>query len=91
MNQLCVLAVIILTAFESAEAASTEFWYQSDYDSSLTTTIPEPTNWGCSLDPNNEHFDWEPKGNPLIFNVQLTLDHMRDIPNSGGSYGMDIT
>ena len=90
MAQLCVMVVLLLTSFESTEAATNEAWYEADYDSLLTTTNPPLQDGGCALKPNFEFFDWEPKKNPLLIHVNLKILHMRDIPNSGGSFGMDI-
>ena len=45
---------------------------------------------GCALETNNKWYDWEPKGNPLLLHVDLKVLHMRDIPNSGGSFGIDM-
>ena len=41
----------------------------------------------CSLETD---FDSEPKGNPLRIHVLIQILHIRDIPDSGGSFGVDI-
>ena len=57
----------------------------------FVTTEATSSGWGCVLQRNDDYYDWEPKGNPLLLHANLKVNHMRDIPNSGGSYGMDIT
>ena len=45
---------------------------------------------GCSLETNFLWYDSEPKGNPLRIHVWNQILHIRDIPDSGGSYEMDV-
>ena len=35
-------------------------------------------------------FDWEPKANPLLIGMNLKVLHIRHVPDSGGSYGVDL-
>ena len=44
----------------------------------------------CSLELNFLWYDSEPKGNPLPIQVRIIILHIRDIPDSGGSFGVDI-
>ena len=44
----------------------------------------------CSLELNFLWYDSEPKGNPLHIQVRIIILHIRDIPDSGGSFGVDI-
>ena len=44
----------------------------------------------CSLEVGFLWYDSEPKGNPLRIHVLIQILHIRDIPDSGGSFGVDI-
>ena len=44
----------------------------------------------CSLVIGFLWYDSEPKGNPLRIHVLIQILHIRDIPDSGGSFGVDI-
>ena len=52
---------------------------------------PMPMNpKGCHLTINNGFDDMEPEGDPLLLNVSIRIYYLRDVPNSGGSFGADI-
>ena len=44
----------------------------------------------CNLNRTFEYDDMEPTMNPLIIHVKFEILHIRDVPNSGGSFGVDI-
>ena len=44
----------------------------------------------CSLEINFLWYDNEPKGNPLRIHVWIQILHIRDIPDGGGSFGVDL-
>ena len=52
-----------------------------------------PPRKGCALTLNNTYygyFDVEPKGDPLLLNVSIRVYYLRDVPDSGGSFGVDV-
>ena len=49
---------------------------------------PKPN--GCNLNLKNGFDDMEPKGSPLILHVKLGILGLRDVPDSGGSFGVDV-
>ena len=53
------------------------------------TTMPEKPK-GCHLTLNNGDDDMEPEGDPLLLEVSIRMYYLRDVPNSGGSFGADI-
>ena len=83
MNQLCVIVVLLLATFVSIEAESTEA-------STTTKATAKPPNRACSFQPNHYQYDWEPEANPLFIDINLIILHIRDIPDSGGSFGLDL-
>ena len=44
----------------------------------------------CHLSLNSESHDMEPFGNPLILNVSIKIYHLREVPESGGSFSVDM-
>ena len=44
----------------------------------------------CYLNRTFEYDDMEPTKNPLLIHVRFEILHIRDVPNSGGSFGVDI-
>ena len=44
----------------------------------------------CQLTLNGDYDDLEPGGDPLILNARFRILHLRDVPDSGGSYSVDI-
>ena len=44
----------------------------------------------CSLELNHLWYDNEPEGFPLIIHVVIKILHIRDIPDRGGFFGVDI-
>ena len=52
---------------------------------------PMPQNQkGCHLTLNNGYDEMEPEGNPLLIQVRIRVFHLRDVPDSGGSFGVNI-
>ena len=52
---------------------------------------PMPQNQkGCNLTLNNGYDEMEPEGNPLLIQVRIRVFHLRDVPDSGGSFGVNI-
>ena len=52
---------------------------------------PMPQNpKGCHLTLRNGLDDIEPKGDPLLLHVSIRIYYLRDVPDSGGSFGADI-
>ena len=51
-------------------------------------------NWkqaiGCHLTLNNGWDEMEPMGDPLALHVRIRVLHLRDVPDSGGSFGVDL-
>ena len=48
---------------------------------------------GCNLViPQNvqEHPEPQPESGPLLLHIELSVLHIREIPDSGGSYGVDV-
>ena len=48
---------------------------------------------GCNLViPQNvqEHPEPQPESGPLLLHIELSVLHIIEIPESGGSYGMDV-
>ena len=45
---------------------------------------------GCHLSLDSSFDEKEPEGDPLLLNVKITVLHLRDVPDSGGSFGVDI-
>ena len=45
---------------------------------------------GCYLTLNNGWDEMEPVSDPLIFHVRIRVLHLRDVPDSGGSFGVDF-
>ena len=45
---------------------------------------------GCALNLSNNRDDMEPSGNPLEILVRKQILHIRDVPDSGGSFGVDL-
>ena len=37
-----------------------------------------------------EHPEPQPDSGPLILHIELSVLHIREIPDSGGSYGVDV-
>ena len=44
----------------------------------------------CFLNRTTDSDDVETTGNPLDIEVWIEVLHIRDVPNSGGSYGVDV-
>ena len=44
----------------------------------------------CELTLNGGYEDLEPEGDPLIINARFKILNLRDVPDSGGSYSVDI-
>ena len=44
----------------------------------------------CELTINGDDDDLEPRGDPLILNARFRILNLRDVPDSGGSYSVDI-
>ena len=49
---------------------------------------PQPK--GCYLTLNNGWDEMEPVGDPLTLHVRIRVLHLRDVPDSGGSFGVDF-
>ena len=45
---------------------------------------------GCSLDLNNGFDDMEPMENPLQITIRMHILRIRDVPDSGGSFSVDM-
>ena len=45
---------------------------------------------GCHLSLDSSFDEMEPDGDPLLLNVKITVLHLRDVPDSGGSFDVDI-
>ena len=45
---------------------------------------------GCHLTLNNGLDDMAPKGDPLLLHNSIKVLCLRDIPDSGGTFGVDI-
>ena len=46
---------------------------------------------GCNLIPSKAIFgQLEPKGNPLLINAKMHVLHIRNVPDGGGSFGVDV-
>ena len=57
---------------------------------SWASLVPTP-NHGCTLFvPQSVSRQREAKGKPLLISVDIEVEDVRDVPDSGGSYGVDI-
>ena len=57
---------------------------------SWASLVPTP-NHGCTLHvPQSVSRQREAKGNPLLISVDIKVQDVRDVPDSGGSFGADI-
>ena len=57
---------------------------------SWASLVPAP-NHGCTLFvPQSVNRQREAKGSPLLISVDIKVRDVRDVPDSGGSYGADI-
>ena len=46
---------------------------------------------GCKLiTPQDVQHQMEARGNPLQVNITITVHRIRDVPDSGGSFGVDF-
>lgn len=72
-----VLLVVLLTSFVSLTNAQ------------QSGPMP-PQKIDCSLALNYLWYEKEPTGNPLLIHVRIIILHIRDIPDRGGSFGVDI-
>ena len=45
---------------------------------------------GCQLTLDSDYDNMEPEGDPLQLHVRFRILHLRDVPDSGGSFGVDI-
>ena len=52
--------------------------------------LPPSLHKGCELTLGNAFGDKEPRGEPLLLHVSITIPHLRDVADSGGSFGVDI-
>ena len=51
---------------------------------------PMPPNpKGCQLTLNTGWNDMEPLGHPLLIDVRIRLFHLREVPDSGGSFAVN--
>ena len=56
-----------------------------------TNSTKESNGNGCTLVvPPAVLKQMEPNGDPLLFNVQFMNIRIRDVPNKGGSYGVEF-
>ena len=56
----------------------------------LTFVNAQDNSKGCQLMFNDSYDALEPRGDPLILNARFRILHVRDVPDSGGSYSLDI-
>ena len=55
------------------------------------TRATNSTNTGCSLHvPKEVQDQMEPKGDPLKITFIFIPMHVRDVPGSGGAFGIDL-
>ena len=58
--------------------------------SSFSSALKGKVKPGCRLEVTWRGFQKETKGEPLVIFVDLRLLGVRDVPDSGGSYAMDV-
>ena len=52
--------------------------------------MPAPSiSMGCRLNLNTGYDEMEPVDDPLVINVRIRIFAIRDIPDSGGSFGVN--
>ena len=59
----------------------------------IVSSLTKSASRGCNLViPQNvqEHPEPQPESGPLLLHIELSVLHIREIPDSGGSYGMDV-
>ena len=52
-------------------------------------TMPKHTQ-GCRLTLNSGRDDMEPEADPLLLHVRIRVLRLIDVPDSGGSFGVDV-
>ena len=52
--------------------------------------LPPSKDKGCELTLGNAYGEKEPKGHPLLLNASIRVYYLRDVPDSGGSFGVDL-
>ena len=78
-------SAILATLVFWAGVASAQF-----YGPALPPSTDEDK--GCKLTLGNGFDDnaMEPKGHPLLLNTSIRVYYLRDVPDSGGSFGVDM-
>ena len=91
MNKYVIVAFFVASSVMT-EVESSNGWYGNKYYYSWIkdNATARPKNWACYFESNHSGYDWEPIANPLTIKMQLTILHIRDIPDSGGSFGLDL-
>ena len=51
---------------------------------------PQSQPQGCTLTLQNTWLDMEPIGDPLLIDVRIRVIHLFDIPDSGGSFSVNL-
>ena len=51
--------------------------------------MPKHTQ-GCQLTLNSGSDDMEPEADPLLLQVRIRVLHLNDVPDSGGSFSVDV-
>ena len=82
---MAALSVMFLLAILVLGVASAQF-----YGPALPPSLDEDK--GCKLALGNGYSDneMEPKGHPLLVNVSIRVNYLRDVPDSGGSFGVGM-
>ena len=58
---------------------------------SVATGKPNTTFTGCNLRvPKDVRDHMEAKGEPLVITIIMIIKFVRDVPDSGGSFGVEI-
>ena len=57
----------------------------------IATTATNTTFTGCNLRvPRDVQDHMEAKGEPLVITIIMIIKFVRDVPDSGGSFGVDV-
>ena len=68
-------------------------WARFTSGQSYGPQLPPSKDKGCELTLGNQNA-WEkpkePGGHPLLLNTSIRVYYLRDVPDSGGSFGVDL-
>ena len=80
MVEMCVILAIFF------------LWVGITSGQSFGPQLPPSKDKGCELTLGHYALGEpkEPKGHPLLLNASIRVYYLRDVPDSGGSFGVDL-